>query len=304
MADFGIFYFATDYQMQGVFEPDDRTSGPLALGPAALAAAAEERGFESVFFPEHTHIPTPRVTQWAGGPILPAEYWHTIDPFVCLAAAAAVTRRIRLGTGVAIIPQRDPFTCAKEAASVDLISNGRLLLGVGSGWNAEEMEHHGSAFADRWKITRERVLAMKAIWTQEKAEFHGDFVDFGPVLSYPKPVQPGGPPILIGSNTKWAVRRVVEYGDGWMPILVPGFMEPDGLLDELWGAAAKAGRSRDSIALSCYALNIPGGAPPDEFLLKLVDLGFTRIVLRVPSVGAEAALACLDEYAEIAARVR
>lgn len=304
MADFGIFYFPTDFQMNGVWEPEDRTDGPRAMSPVEVAVAAEERGFESLFFPEHTHIPTPRRTEWAGGPMLPAEYWHTLDPFVALGAAAAVTKRIRLGTGIAIIPQRDPFTCAKEVASLDVLSGGRVLFGVGSGWNAEEMEDHGSAFEQRWKITRERVLAMKEIWTREKAEYHGDFVDFGPLLAYPKPVQRGGPPILIGANTTWAVRRVVDYGDGWMPILVPMLMEPGSSIDELRAAAERKGRAFESISLSCYALNLPGGAPPDDFLRKLVDLGFTRIVLRVPSVGRAEGLACLDEYAAIATRVR
>jgi probable F420-dependent oxidoreductase len=301
---FGVFYFPTDFQLNGLWEPEERTSGPMAMTPVEAAVAAEEREFESIFFPEHTHIPTPRRTQWAGGPALPVEYWHTLDPFVALSAAAAVTRRIRLGTGIAIIPQRDPFSCAKHAASLDFISNGRALLGIGSGWNAEEMENHGSAFEKRWQITRERVLAMKEIWTKETAEYHGRFVDFGPVLAYPKPVQRGGPPVLLGANSPWAIRRVVEYADGWLPIFVPMLMEPDGLVDELRTAAERAGRRFESISLSCLALNSPGGAPPDDFLCKLIDLGFTRIILRVPSVGRDEGLQCLDQYAAIAARLR
>ena len=303
MADFGIFYFPTDYTMQGCFEPEDRTSGSRAMGPAEIAREAEARGFESIFFPEHTHIPTPRKTAWAGGPQLPAEYWHTIDPFVALGAAAPVTSRIRLGTGIAIVTQRDPFSFAKQAASLDWVSGGRLILGIGSGWNAEEMENHGTEFADRWKVTRERIVAMRAIWTQPKAEFHGQFVDFDPVLAWPKPAQQGGPPVLLGSQSKWALRRVVEYCDGWMPIFVPGMMEPSNEVEQLRRLAEEHGRSFASLSLSCFALNPFGGAPPEEFLRRLFSLGFSRIVLRVPSVSADEALCALDEYKTIAHRV-
>jgi len=303
MIDFGIFYFPTDYPQNGVYEPNDCTSGPPAMSITELAVAVEERGFESLFVPEHTHIPTPRRTVWAGGPILPSEYWHTLDPFVALSAAAAVTRRIRLGTGIAILPQRDPFTCAKEVASLDWLSAGRVLLGIGSGWNAEEMEHHGSAFTDRWKITRERVLAMKRLWSDDLAEFHGDFVNFDSVLSFPKPVQPGGPPILLGVQSRAGFARIAEYADGWMPIFVPELMEPGDGIEQLRRAAAKVGRPFESLSLSCYAFNPFGGPPPDDFLRRLIDMGFQRIVLRVASVERSEGLRLLDACAEVATRL-
>jgi probable F420-dependent oxidoreductase len=304
LADFGVFYFPTDYVMHGVYEPDDRRDGPHAMSITDFAIAAEERGFESLFVPEHTHIPTPRRTPWAGGPALPAEYWHTLDPLVALGAAAAVTSRIRLGTGIAIVPQRDPFSLAKEVASLDWLSGGRVLLGIGSGWNAEEMENHGVAFRDRWRVTRERVLAMKRLWTDAPAEFHGEFVSFDPVLAYPKPVQPGGPPILLGVQSAYGHARVVEYCDGWMPILVEGFMELGDGLRRLRAAADRAGRPFASIQLSCYAFSPLGGPPSDAFLGRLMEEGFQRVVFRVASVERDAALAILDQCAHVAARLR
>jgi probable F420-dependent oxidoreductase len=304
MADFGLFYFPTDFALQGVYEPDDRTTGPHAMNIVDVATATEERGFESLFVPEHTHIPTPRRTDWAGGPMLPAEYWHTLDPFVALAAAAAVTSRIRLGTGIAIVPQHDVFNLAKQAASLDWLSGGRAILGIGSGWNAEEMQNHGVAFRDRWKVTRERVGALKRLWTDDCAEFHGEFVDFGPVLAYPKPLQQGGPPILLGVQSRHGFARVVEYADGWMPILVPGVLELDDGLERLRAAAERAGRSYESISLSCYAFSPFGGPPPEDFLRDLIDRGFGRIVFRLPSVEREEGLRLLDDFAGLAGRLQ
>ena len=202
MTDFGLVMFPADY----------------AIAPAELARACEYNGFESLFFPEHTHIPASRLSPWPGGAELPKEYWHTHDPFVGLAAAAAVTSTLKVGTGIALVTERDPILMAKQVATLDHISDGRLILGVGAGWNAEEMENHGTLFADRWKVLRERILAMKAIWTDEAAEFHGDFVDFDPLWSYPKPKQVGGPPILMGASSKYMYKRIAEYCDGWFPI--------------------------------------------------------------------------------------
>ena len=202
MALFGAMMFPTDYAIQ----------------PVELARAVEERGLDSLFFPEHTHIPTSRRSPWPGGGELPMEYSHTHDLFVALGAAAAVTTRIKLGTGICLVVERDPILLAKEVASLDVISNGRVVLGIGGGWNAEEMENHGTDFKRRWKLVRERVLAMRAIWSNEKAEFHGEFVQFDPIWCWPKPVQAGGPPILLGSEAKRAFERVVDYCDGWIPI--------------------------------------------------------------------------------------
>lgn len=192
------------------------------IGPTALGRALEERGFGSLFVTEHTHIPVSRETAYPGGGDLPRVYYRTLDPFVVLSAAAAVTARLRLGTGVALVVQRDPITLAKEVASLDLVSGGRAALGVGAGWNREEMRDHGTDPATRMRLMRERVLAVKELWTQEHAEFHGEFVDFDPVFSYPKPVQDPHPPVLVGGSGPTALDRVAEYGDGWMPLYGTG----------------------------------------------------------------------------------
>src|ERR1700746_3018859 len=205
MALFGAMMFPTDYAIQ----------------PVELAKAVEERGLDSLFFPEHTHIPTSRRSPWPGGGELPMEYSHTHDLFVALTAAAAVTKRIKLGTGICLVIERDPILLAKEVASLDVISNGRVVLGIGGGWNAEEMENHGTDFKRRWRLLRERVLAMKEIWSKDKAEFHGEFVNFDPIWSWPKPVQPSGPPVLLGSASSKSIERVMDFCDGWYP---PGFL--------------------------------------------------------------------------------
>ena len=199
---FGAFMFPTDY----------------SIGPVELAREVEARGFESLWFPEHTHIPTNRESPYPGGGELPQEYSHTLDPFVALGAAAAVTERIKLGTGISLVVERDPIVLAKEVATLDQISNGRVLLGIGGGWNREEMSNHGTDPTHRWKLMRERIEAMKAIWTQDEAEYHGEFVDFDPIWSWPKPVQRPHPPIILGNAGAGAVRRVVRYADEWMPI--------------------------------------------------------------------------------------
>src|SRR5881296_3520479 len=179
---YGVVMFPTEY----------------AMAPDELARALEERGFESVWFPEHTHIPASRRSPWPGGGELPRDYWSSYDPFVALMAAGAATRRLRLGTGICLVIERDPITMAKEVASLDHISRGRVLFGIGGGWNAEEMANHGTDFGVRWQILRERITAMKEIWTQDEAEFHGKYVNFDPMWSYPKPVQKPYPPILMG----------------------------------------------------------------------------------------------------------
>ena len=195
----GIFIFATDYAMR----IDD------------LAKEAEARGFESLFVPEHTHIPTSRRSAWPGGAELPKEYWHTLDPFVALTAAAAATTKLRVGTGICLLTERDPLVTAKAVASLDRLSRGRVELGIGAGWNAEEMENHGTAFAARFRVMGERAKAIKTLWREEEPTFFGDFVHFDAVWSYPKPVQQPNPPILIGGESVHTLRRVVEYGDGW-----------------------------------------------------------------------------------------
>src|SRR4051794_6543777 len=181
---FGLAMFPTDY----------------AIDPVALGRLAEERGFESLWFPEHTHIPSERATPYPAGGDLPQEYWHTYDPFGALSAVAATTERLKVGTGICLIVERDPITTAKEVASLDLLSGGRFLFGIGAGWNREEMANHGTDPRTRFTLMRERVEAMKAIWTQDEAEYHGRLVDFDPIWSWPKPVQQPHPPVLVGGN--------------------------------------------------------------------------------------------------------
>src|SRR6266704_4337907 len=198
----GVTMFATDYAMR----PDE------------FARACEERGFESVWYPEHTHIPASRRTPYPLGGDLPKDYWHIHDLFVALTAAAAVTKTIKIGSGICLVIERDPIVLAKEVASVDFLSNGRLIFGIGGGWNAEEMENHGTAFKTRWKLLRERVLAMKEIWTKEEAEFHGQFVNFDRIWSHPKPLQKPHPPILMGGDGPTTFDRVIEFCNGWLPL--------------------------------------------------------------------------------------
>src|ERR687895_533130 len=199
--NFGVTMFPTRY----------------SVGPAELARAVEERGFESLFFPEHTHIPTSRRSPWPGGADLPNEYRETFAPFLALPAAAAVTERLLLGTGICLVVERDPITTAKEVATLDLLSGGRFVFGVGGGWNREEMENHGTDPKTRFRKLREQILALKEIWTKDAAAFHGEFVRFDPIWSWPKPVQKPHPPVLLGGETVHTLRRVVEIGDGWFP---------------------------------------------------------------------------------------
>ena len=279
MAEFGVQIFPTDQTIQ----------------PIALAKAVEERGLDSLFFPEHTHIPASRATPFPGGTDLPEWYWRTHDPFVALTAAAAVTSTIKLGTGICLVIERDPIVLAKECASLDVISEGRLILGIGAGWNAEEMENHGASFKHRWKIVREKVLAMKAIWTQDEAEFHGDFVDFDPIWSWPKPVQAGGPPIWLGANSKWVFERVAEYCDGWMPIGGSG----SGGMENMANAMAARGRDMQSLEIGLF------GAPLDEAQARSrLEQGFTHLVFGLPQSAPDAVLARLDEIAALVEKLR
>ena len=284
MTSFGLINFPTDY----------------SISPAELAVMAEQRGFESLFFSEHTHIPASRITPWPGGSDLPKQYWHTHDPLVALGFAAQATSRILLGTGIALVTERDPILMAKQVASLDFLSQGRVVLGVGAGWNAEEMENHGVGFADRWKVLRERMLAMKRIWSDDAAEFHGEFVDFDPIWSYPKPKQSGGPKILMGAGSRWTWARIAEYCDGWMPI----YQDPEqsggraavdlsaGVrsLREAWDAVERAGTPD----LSAF------GVPADPGKINAVTgLGFNRITFGVPSAGRDKVEPILDHYARL-----
>jgi len=271
-----------------------------AIAPAELARAAEQNGFESLFFPEHTHIPASRISPWPGGAELPREYWHTHDPFVGLAAAAAVTSDLKVGTGIALVTERDPILMAKQVATLDHISDGRLILGVGAGWNAEEMENHGTPFAARWKVLRERILAMKAIWSDEEAEFHGDYVDFDTVWSYPKPKQAGGPPILLGAASKYMYKRIAEYCDGWFPIYqdearaaasgANDYSESMRLTQEAWDGADREGSPNFTIF---------GVGPDAAAVERCMEHGFDRIVFALPPAEADQVLPLLERYVNL-----
>ena len=274
----GVYIFPADY----------------ALPPARLAKEAEERGFESLFFTEHTHIPASRLSPWPGGGPLPDEYAHTYDPFVALATAAAVTKTIRLGTGICLVIERDPIVLAKEVASLDHISGGRVDFGVGGGWNREELENHGTDFARRWKVLRERVEAMKEIWTHDEASYDGEFVKFEKIWSWPKPVQKPHPPVMVGGTGAGTLKRVVRYGDEWLPNR--GVKAMADKIKELNDLAAKAGRGPIPVSLF--------GAPADAKLLEqLKQDGVSRVLFTLPSKGVDVVLPLLDQLAEIKRKV-
>jgi len=220
-----------------------------SVAPAELAKMVEQRGYESLFFPEHTHIPANRDTPYPAGGELPQEYWHTYDPFVGLMAAAAATERLRVATGICLVIERDPITTAKEVASLDRLSGGRMLFGVGAGWNLEEMANHGTDGSKRFGVMRERIEAMKAIWTQEEASYHGRYVDFERILARPKPLQQPHPPILIGGNGPTVVDRVLAYGDEWMPNAMPDAGALQQRIAEFHERAEDAGRGRLGVTL-------------------------------------------------------
>jgi probable F420-dependent oxidoreductase len=273
----GVFYFPVDYGIDIV----------------ELAGALEERGFESLFVPEHTHIPTSRKSPFPGGGELPKRYAHTHDPFVCLAFAAAATKKLRLGTGICLIPERDPIVTAKAVASLDQLSGGRFEFGIGGGWNVEEMENHGARYNTRFKLMRERVLAMKALWTQDAAEYHGEMVDFDPVWSYPKPAQKPNPPILLGGETDYTLRRVVEYCDGWFPRPGRGF-EIVEQLRRLHRMAEEKGRDPKTLSTSVFR------APPEKATLaEYAAAGVDRAVLEIPDKSRDEILRVLDGYAPL-----
>ena len=277
MTDFGVSMFPTDYAIQ----------------PPELAREVEARGFESLWFPEHTHIPTSRISPWPGGGDLPQEYWHTHDPFVSLMAAAAATETIKVGTGILLVPEHDVLVAAKSAASLDMISGGRLILGIGAGWNAEELENHGWNFKDRWKVTREIVLAWRELWSKDEPEFHGEFIDFDPVWSYPKPVD-GDVPVLLGAQSKWSFDRVVDYCDGWLPIALRGDMRAD--MEQLKAAADRAERDMNTIDCTVF-----GVGPNPEQVQDLIDIGFQRIIFGLPPADSGTVIPLLDRYAEVKA---
>src|SRR5262249_3398323 len=255
----GISMFVTDY----------------SITPGELGSAVEDRGFESLWFPEHTHIPTSRKSPWGGGRSLPEVYRQTLDPFLSVTAAAVAPKRIKLATGICLVVERDPIHNAKQVATLDHLSGGRFIFGVGGGWNAEEMAGHGTVFETRFALMRERIEAMKEIWGKDVAEYHGSHVNFDPMWCWPKPVQKPYPPILVGGAFPHAAKRAIAYGDGWMPI---GGRGAD-LLEQLpryRQMLAEANRDPQLAPMSVFA------APPDLDILKRYgEAGIDRAVLLV-----------------------
>ena len=267
----GAAMFFTDYSMM----------------PGELARALEERGFDSVWAPEHSHIPLGRKTPFPGGGDLPKKYYDAMDPFVTLTAAAAATTTLKVGTGVCLVNQRDPIQTAKAVASLDLLSGGRFLFGVGNGWNQDEMENHGTVFATRHKLVRERIEAMKVIWTKSKAEYHGEMVAFDPLMAWPKPVQKPHPPIWVGGAFPYGARRAVRYGDGWLPLRRREVRE---VLPQFREMCREAGREPLPVTIWEAKEDL-------DSLKRDRDAGVERIIVSLDSAKADAILPLLDRWA-------
>ena len=275
--ELGVIIFDTDYSMS----------------IEELARAREDRGFASLFVPEHTHIPVSRKSPWPGGGDLPKEYAHPLDPFISLSFATAATTNLKLGTGISLIPQRDPIVTAKVVASLDMMSKGRITLGIGGGWNIEEMESHGATYKTRFKLMRERVLAMKALWTEEEASFDGEMVKFEKSWSWPKPLQKPHPPVILGGETKYTLQRVAEYGDGWLPRVTPNF-DPEKDMARLREAADEAGRDFKELSVTLFR------APADAQQLEACQqAGIHGGLFQLPSADRETILPMLDDYAKL-----
>jgi len=276
--DIGVFIFLTDYC--------------IAVGE--LARELEDRGFESLFQPEHTHIPSSRQSPYPAGGELPREYVCTFDPFVSLSVAAAVTKNLKVGTGICLLPQRDPIVTAKAVASLDKLSNGRFVFGVGGGWNVEEMNNHGTEHKKRFKVMGERVQAMQQIWREEEATYHGEFVNFDAIWSHPKPVQKPNPPVLLGGETDYTLARVVDYADGWLPR--GGAFDPARDTARLRNKAEEAGRNPDELSITVFR------APPEKAALDAyAEHGVQRALLGIPPLPRDDVLKLLDEYAPLVA---
>jgi probable F420-dependent oxidoreductase len=277
---FGLTYFPIESSMR----------------PDAFARAAEARGFESIWFAEHSHIPVSPTTPGPpepGQPGLPREYYAVADPFVSLAMAAAATERLRVATGICLVPQRDVFQMAKEVATLDCFSEGRFLFGVGGGWNRPEIENHGTDPDVRFAVMREKIEAMKQLWTAEKAEYHGKYVDFGPCYAWPKPHHKPHPPVHVGGAGRRAIRRAVRYGDGWVPLLGSGQDDPVDLMPAVREALAEAGRENDPFEVTLYF------CPPDPAVIaRCREAGIDRLLFPMPSAEPDSVEKLLDEWAK------
>jgi probable F420-dependent oxidoreductase len=273
----GAIIFATGYSIQ----PDD------------LGRELEARGFESLFLPEHTHIPASRKSPWPGGAELPREYSNTYDPFVALSIAAAATKNLKLGTGICLVAQRDPIVTAKSVASLDVLSGGRVVFGVGGGWNVEEMNQHGVEYKTRFKQLREHVLAMKALWTEDEASFDGEYVKLEPTWQYPKPHQKPHPPVILGGETDYTLNRVIEFGDGWLPRPSPRFDPLEGM-QRLRRLCEEKGRDVNSLQVTVFRAE-----PSAQVLESYAQAGVGRSLLMLPSADRDTVLPLLDKYAPL-----
>ena len=271
-----------------------------SMSPAELALALEERGFDSFWAPEHSHIPLTRTSPFPSGGELPKQYHDVMDPFVTLTAAAMASRTLLVGTGICLVVQRDPIQTAKSVASLDQVSGGRLLFGVGNGWNQEEIENHGTVFATRHKLARERIEAMQAIWTTSKPEYHGEFVDFAPMMTWPKPVQKPHPPIIVGGAFPWGAKRAVRYGNGWMPHRVrKHYADVAALIPQFRAMLAEAGRREEDVPITIW-----GVKEDRDALLADRDLGVQRVVLSLEAAKRDVILPELDRWAALIEAVR
>ncbi|HLY46576.1 MAG TPA: LLM class F420-dependent oxidoreductase [Stellaceae bacterium] len=277
--DFGASMFMTDY----------------CIPPADLGRALEERGFESLWNPEHSHIPLSRKTPFPGGGGVPKMYYDAMDPFITLTMAAGATTKLKLGTGVCLVIQRDTIQTAKLVASLDQVSGGRFLFGIGGGWNQDEMEDHGTVYATRFKLMREQIEAMREIWTKSKPEYHGELVNFPPMMTWPKPVQTPMP-VIIGGAFPHAARRAVRYGNGWVPIAGRGNIEDT--IPLFKKMLTDAGRTLADVPITMF------GASQDlDTLKRWQDMGVTRVVVGLPPEGADKTLPALDRWAELIGKV-
>lgn len=274
--DFGVLIFPTD----------------TAIRPDHLAREVEARGFESLWFPEHSHIPSARTTPWGGvegAPPLPEQYWRSHDQFVALSFAAAATENLKLGTGITLLAQRDPIWTAKEVASLDHLSGGRVVFGVGYGWNREEMAHHGIPYENRRELLREKVLMMKALWTNDEASFQGEHISLEPSWAWPKPVQEPHPPVLMGAGAgPKTIEHIVEFCDGWIPLSTRHDIE--GKVKEVRQAVANAGRDPDAFNITCF------GGKSDQ-VDALQAAGVDRVIFNLPPLGPDVILPRLDKLA-------
>ena len=270
-----------------------------SMRPAPLARALEERGFESLWVPEHTHIPSSLKSAYPASGGLVRAYYELFDPFLALNTAAASTITLKIGTGIALVTQRDPIVTAKMVSSIDQLSNGRFLFGVGNGWNQDEIENHGTAFASRHKLARERIEAMKTIWTEEEPEYHGEFVNFDKMKQWPKPRQTPHPPIIVGGAFPYAARRAIRYGDGWIPR--NDWLERDGVgvLDQFRTMAREAGRDPASLPISLFRV-------PDEIerLRYYQQLGIDRVVFSLPAEQENKLVPILDRWADLQGQLK